>query len=141
MDEILERVIELSQRKYVCSQIMLLLGQDMHQNENEGLIRAMSGLGGGMFTRKACGTLTGGCCLLASYVAGEVNEEERTAKSKAMVTEFVDWFENTYKCVQCEELVSEDTQDRARICPHIVHDSFVKCMEILSEHGYDPYEQ
>ena len=71
MDEML-KMLELSGQGFHCSQILLFLGLEAQGKSNPDLIRAMSGLAGGVgFCGDTCGALTGGACLIArTPVAG-----------------------------------------------------------------------
>jgi hypothetical protein len=46
-DEIVNRMIQLAENKYNCSQIMMVLALEQEGSENPELVRAMSGLGDG----------------------------------------------------------------------------------------------
>ena len=63
--DLFDRVMELSQYGYFCSQIMAILMLEMTGEENPGLVRAMGGLNGGVgYSQGCCGCMTGGSCLL-----------------------------------------------------------------------------
>ncbi len=46
-DEMVNRMIQLAENKYNCSQIMMVLALEQEGRENPELVRAMSGLGDG----------------------------------------------------------------------------------------------
>ncbi len=46
-EEIINRMIELADKSYNCSQIMMILALDQEDKKNTDLIRAMSGLADG----------------------------------------------------------------------------------------------
>ena len=77
-DEIINRMIQLSDKKYNCSQIMMSLTLDQGGKENIGLIRAMSGLGLGCgFFNETCGVMTSAASMLAWHGGkGTDNEVE-----------------------------------------------------------------
>lgn len=76
MDDTLIRMLQLGQKGYTYSQIIILLGLEQRGETNPGLVRAMEGLAYGCGSgRGSCGALTGGACLLAFY-AGKGSDEE-----------------------------------------------------------------
>jgi hypothetical protein len=79
MDDHMIRMMQLSQKGYVCSQIIMQLGLDMREEENPSLIRAMAGPAYGCGSGKAtCGALIGGVCLLALYAAKGSDDESES---------------------------------------------------------------
>lgn len=139
MEDLSSRIEDLVIQGYNCSQIMMMLVQEMRDSDNPELISAMDGLSGGMWARRTCGCLTGGCCLLASYgavAAGEMPKFPYKETSK----NFVLWFEEKYGTVECKDLVSESKKDRFEVCPGIVEACFTKCMELLEMMDVDVYE-
>ena len=74
--ELFDRMLELSGQGFYCAQILLILALEAEGKENPDLVRAMSGLNGGLgFSGNVCGALTGGCCLLG-YFCGKGEAEE-----------------------------------------------------------------
>ncbi len=140
MDEIESRARDLMRHGLSCSQIMVLLSQEMRGKNNPDLIRTLAGLGGGMAAERACGTLTGGCCVISSYVSrADVNEEPKMPH-KPMVKELVEWFESEFKSIDCKDLVEVDMKKRVEYCPTLIAKTFTKAMEILTNNGVDVYE-
>ena len=93
MDDHLIRMIQLSAKGYYCSQIIVQLALEIRGEENPGLIRAMAGPAYGCGTgRGTCGTLIGGCCLLAMYSAKGSDSETESERYMLMVNELTDWF-------------------------------------------------
>jgi hypothetical protein len=67
-DDIARRLIELAEKNYNCSQIMMILALDQEGRQNPELVRAMSGLGDGCgFFKETCGGI-----IFQTY--GKVNE-------------------------------------------------------------------
>ena len=59
-DELVNRMIQLAENKYNCSQIMMVLALEQEGRQNPDLVRAMSGLGDGCgFFQETCGIMTG----------------------------------------------------------------------------------
>ena len=79
--ELREYLMELGMQGFECSQILMMLALETDGCENPDLIRAMSGLTGGMgHCQKECGALTGGCCVLG-YFAGKRQHGRDRAQS------------------------------------------------------------
>lgn len=137
-------MLQLAQRGYNCSQIIILLGLELRGATNPDLVRAMGGLaygcGGG---RGSCGVLTGGCCLLALY-AGKGSDAEIASDRLALMLEALnDWFCQYTGCtpddMTCNAIVGEagPLASRQR-CGAILADTYAKVMEILAANAIDP---
>lgn len=139
MEEILERVEEHLKNGLHCSQVMLQLSLDLRQREEPFAIRALGALGAGMYSRRTCGTLTGGVCALSSYFArGEGEPEPDGYKEPAR--QLVEWFDAEFGSTECCDLVPVfDKPHIMEKCPGLMAKTFVKCVELLQEHGVDPY--
>ena len=138
--DLFDRMLELSNQGYYCAQILLILALESEGKEDPDLIRAMSGLNGGMgFTGHLCGALTGGCCLLGYFCGKGEAEEMEARESSQVIGEFVEWFrgftEEAYGGFDCDHILEGDPSNKMRRCPEIVEGVFRKCMELLSEHG------
>ena len=140
MSELHDRITDTMSRGLHCSQTMLLLANEVRGAHNPDAIRAVGGLGGGMFCGKNCGTLTGGAAILGLYGARGEPGDEPSYDYRAAVKELVAWFEGEFGSVECRDLVSEEREERLRICPGFVEKTFLKCMEILEAAGIDPNE-
>lgn len=141
-DDIMMRMMELSQAGFYCSQILLMLGLERQGKENPDLIRVMAGLAGGLgFAGKNCGALTGGACLLALYAGRGRVEEQEDPTLNLMINELTDWFEEKYTSayggIDCSVILADDPQNRWQRCPQIVYDTYVKVVEILVQYDYD----
>ena len=138
--ELFDRMLELSGQGFYCAQILLILALEAEGKENPDLVRAMSGLNGGLgFSGNVCGALTGGCCLLGYFCGKGEAEEMEAPESSQAIGEFVDWFrgftEEAYGGFDCDHILEGDPSNKMRRCPGIVEGVFRKCMELLSEHG------
>lgn len=136
------RMLELHQQGFHCSQILLALGLEKRGRTNPDLIRAMTGLAGGLgFTGKLCGALSGGACLLALYAGRGSVEERGDAKLDLMISELVDWFEaqygGRYGGIDCDDILEDNPLNRPQRCPQIVRETYAKVVELLTDHGYD----
>ena len=135
------RVMDMAFKGYQCSQILIALALEAQGKQNEDLVRAMSGLLGGMHSGKTCGALTGGCCLLGLYAGWGTPDASPDERLSAMLNEFVEWFESEYTerygGVQCAEIVHDDMRNKMARCPGIVTESLARLKQILAEHHYD----
>jgi len=129
----------LLEEKYNCSQIMMILLQKLCGKENPDMLRAMAGLGGGLHCWKTCGTLTGGCCLLASCTAALPGEESKV-QYKEIVADYVNWFEKEFGSIDCSKIINGEKKNIPVICPVVLEESFTKCMELLAEREIDMEE-
>ena len=142
-DEIVNRMIQLAEKKYNCSQIMMLLALEQEDRENPDLVRAMSGLGDGCgFFQETCGIMTGAASILAWHAGKGAEEEEESAKLLPMLEELGDWFRQDiaakYSGTKCKEIVGDlvGTDDGKQICGSIIFQTFGKVNEILASNGY-----
>jgi Putative redox-active protein (C_GCAxxG_C_C) len=144
MDDILIRMIQLGQKGYNCSQIIMLLGLEVRGATNPQLVRAMGGLAYGCGTgRGSCGVLTGGCCLLALYAGKGEDGETPSERLDLMLQELNDWFAARTGCEQggmsCDSIVGEAGPVASRQkCGALVAETYTKVMEILAANEIDP---
>jgi C_GCAxxG_C_C family probable redox protein len=141
MSEELARITQLHMQGFHCSQILLLLGLEQQGKRNPDLIRAMTGLAGGLsFSGKICGGLTGAVCLLGLYAGRGEAEEQNNHKLDSMVQELLRWFEagfgKEYGGIECQNIVGEDPWNRMLRCPQLVVETYVKVKELLEENGF-----
>ena len=140
-DEMLQ-MIRLAGQGFHCSQILLFMGLEAQGKSNPDLIRAMSGLAGGLgFTGDTCGALTGGACLLGLYAGRGIPEEQEDEKLNLMISELVDWFSEEYGKlyggIRCDIILGDDPRNRTTRCPNMVLGSYGKVKTLLSEYGFD----
>ena len=142
-DEIVNRMIQLAENKYNCSQIMMLLALEQEGRENPGLVRAMSGLGDGCgFFQETCGIMTGAAGILAWHAGKGADGEEESEKLLPMLEELGDWFRQDiaakYSGTKCKEIVGDlvGTDDGKQICGSIIFQTSGKVNEILASNGY-----
>lgn len=138
--DLFDRVMELSQYGYFCSQIMAILMLEMTGEENPGLIRAMGGLNGGVgYSQGCCGCMTGGTCLLSYFTGKREDTAFEDANHKPAMAEFTRWFEEEmtaeYGGIDCRDITKGNPANRVEYCPQIIAASFEKCVEILQDRG------
>lgn len=134
------RVFELSLQGFSCSQILVLMALEAQGKADPLLVRAMSGLLGGMGCGKTCGALSGGCCVLGIY-AGRGSLDEREGDDLSiMLADLVEWFEAEYGVryggIDCDDIIEKDPELRLSRCPQLVVETFKKITDILAMHDY-----
>ena len=142
-DEIVNRMIELAEKQYNCSQIMMILALEQEGRENRELVRAMSGLGDGCgFFNETCGIMTGASSILAWYAGRGADNEEESEKLLPMLEELGDWFRqdiaSNYSGTRCREIVGDlvGTDEGKKICGSIIFQTFGKVNEILASNSF-----
>jgi len=144
MDDTLLKMIQLAQKGYYCSQIIMLMGLEAKGETNRELVRAMAGLAYGCGgSRGTCGALTGAASLLALYAGKGDESEEESPHLMMMLEELSAWFAQRvggrYGGIACEAIVGQEGPAAARhICGSIVAETYAKAMELLLAHGFDP---
>jgi C_GCAxxG_C_C family probable redox protein len=136
MSDLGDKVLGALQKGYHCSQTMMQLSLELRELSNPLLIRAMGGLGQGMFSSETCGALTGAACAIASYFPRNEGEGEPTAYH-APVNELVAWFKDQFGSLKCLELVENDREQMRRFCPGLMEKCFAKIEALLEDHGID----
>ncbi len=140
--EDMERIRELRQQGFYCSQILMIMGMDLQGKDDPDLVRAMHGLAGGLgFSGELCGALTGGASLLGLYAGKGLPEQEEDPLLNFMVMDLVKWFKAEYAeqfgGIRCSEILAGDSQNRAVRCPMLVAGVYQKAKELLVEKGFD----
>jgi hypothetical protein len=142
-DEIVNRMIQLAENNYNCSQIMMFLALEQEGKENPELVRAMSGLGDGCgFFQETCGIMTGAASILAWHAGKGSDNERESEKLLPMLEELGDWFQQDigakYAGTRCHEIVGDlvGTDDGKQICGSIIFQTFGKVNEILASNEF-----
>lgn len=137
------RMIQLAENKYNCSQIMMVLALEQEGRKNPELVRAMSGLGDGCgFFQETCGIMTGAASTLAWYAGKGADDEEESQKLLPMLEELGDWFQQEigakYAGTRCREIVGDmvGTEDGKQICGTIIFQTFGKVNQILVSNDF-----
>lgn len=141
MSNEIARIAQLHAQGFHCSQILVILGLEQQGKCNPDVVRAVTGLAGGLgFTGKVCGALSGAVCLLGLYAGrGEVEERENHILN-TMIEELVVWFEEKfgkdYGGIDCEVILQDDPWNRITRCPILVTETYLKTKELLEENGF-----
>jgi hypothetical protein len=140
--EDIDRMKELKQQGFLCSQILIILGLELQGKENPDLVRAVHGLAGGLgFTGDTCGALSGGACLLGLYAGKGTPEEPDDPRLLFMIEDLVKWFKGGYGQqfggITCDQILTGAGGNQALRCPMMVDGTFQKVKELLVENGYD----
>ncbi len=141
------RMMQLAEKGYYCSQILIIMGLEAGGKTNPGLVRAMDGLNGGCEEGSCtCGSLTGGCCLLAFFAGKGGSTEKRNDNYHKMMTELVRWFWKTYGFrfggIDCMAITSGDGPEPVKQrCWAIMENVYAKVIEILETNNvFSEYE-
>ena len=142
MNDVNERMMELGLQGFGCSQILVLLALEAQGKENPDLVRAISGLHGGLgFCGKVCGALSGGCCVLALYAGKGAPDEMEDASCGPMIRQLVEWFEQEYEPqyggIDCANIMNNDPRNRLARCPQVVLSTLEKVKELLDANQFD----
>lgn len=145
MDDPETRLFELSMEGYGCSQLLVKLALEAQERDNPELLRAVSGLHGGIGqSGKICGALSGGACALALHAGRGGPGEEEDACMVPMIRALVDWFQATYGArhggIDCADILDGDDRNRLARCPEILLAVHEKVREILESNGLDPQQ-
>ncbi len=138
----LDRMSELRQQGFFCSQILMILALELQGKDNPDLVRAMGGLAGGLgFTGETCGALTGGASLLGLYAGRGTPEDDDSPQLNFMIEDLVRWFKDgygrEYGGIRCDEIVGDGGRYMATRCPLMVAGTFQKVKDLLVEQGFD----
>jgi hypothetical protein len=142
-EEIINRMIELAEKSYNCSQILMILALDQEGKENADLVRAMSGLGDGCgFFKETCGIMTGAACLISWYAGKGSDGEVESEKLLPMLQDLGDWFEeqigDKYQGTRCKDIVGDlvGTPEGKQICGGVLFQTFEKVNQILQDNEF-----
>jgi Putative redox-active protein (C_GCAxxG_C_C) len=143
MDDHLIRMMQLSRKGFVCSQIIMQMALDIRGEKNPSLIRSMAGLGFGCGSGQGtCGAMTAGACVLALYAAKGADDETESNLFMPMLEQLSGWFAQRVGGdgggITCDAIVGENGPAVSKgKCGQIVSDTYAKTLEILVENGFD----
>ena len=142
-DEVVLRMIELAEKNYNCSQIMMILALDQEGRVNPELVRAMSGLGDGCgFFKETCGIMTAAAAILSWYAGKGADSETESEKLLPMLEELGDWFQDEisakYQGSRCKDIVGDlvGTEEGKQICGGIIFQTYGKINQILAANEF-----
>jgi C_GCAxxG_C_C family probable redox protein len=140
--EDIDRMRELKQQGFFCSQMLIILGLELQGKTNPDLVRCMHSLAGGLgFTGDLCGTLTGGACLLGLYAGKGLPEQEEDPRLMFMIEDLVKWFKEGYGAeyggICCDDILQDNAKNRQTRCPALIAGTFQKVKDLLVENGFD----
>jgi C_GCAxxG_C_C family probable redox protein len=135
-------MLQLAQQGFHCAEILLFMGLEAQGKSNPDLIRAVSGLAGGVGqSGDICGALTGGACLLGLYAGKGSAGEDEDPRLRIMISELLEWFskeqEERYGGIHCRQILEEDPRNITTRCPVIVARAYRKVRSILADNGFD----
>src|SRR6266545_3446317 len=89
---------------------------------------------------KACGALTGGCCVLGLFAGKGTPQERGDERLSIMLASLVEWFDQEYGSryggIDCTNILEDDPRNQLTRCPQIVLATFEKLNEILEANDY-----
>lgn len=131
-----DEIKRLLSKRFHCSQIMMKLGMEAKGLEDPTLLRAMNGLAGGLGGRgKNCGALTGGVAMFGLFAGRGAEPEPEDPVLMEMSGQLVDWFEDTFGSVNCDDILQGDMANIPQTCPNLICAAAQKAFEILEDHG------
>ncbi len=142
-DEIVIRMIELSEKNYNCSQILMVLALEESEKNNPDLVRGVSGLADGCgFFNETCGAMTSGAAIIALHAARGADDETDSEHLLPMLQEFGDWFQKEmgekYNGTRCKDIAGDlvGTPEVKQICAGVVFETNNKVNEILKSYNF-----
>lgn len=141
MRSVADRLTQLKEQGFCCSQMLLLVGLADQGKTDGDLVRAVSGLAAGLFSGEICGALTGGACLLGLYAGRGAPDDPEDHRLSIMVGELVEWFSQEYGWlfggIRCDDILGDDVNACSR-CGSIVLGTYTKATTLLAENGFTP---
>lgn len=121
------RIFELKLNGYCCSQIILKLGlEDTQKDDNPDLINAISGLCDGLHMNMICGILSSAVCLITM-----IQPKDATVLIKDLVDWFKSEFEESNGGITCKDILAGDQMNRLIKCPKILEATYDHVVELL----------
>lgn len=119
------RVYQLKLEGKRCAPILMsIVGNEVRGEDNQELVRAVSGLSYGLGCQDICGALSSGVCALSLYGADQCLNQE-----------LIDWFESEFAAINCRDIVGLGNLPNER-CLDIVTKTTKQCLDILEDNGY-----
>ncbi|MDO4617509.1 MAG: C-GCAxxG-C-C family protein [Lachnospiraceae bacterium] len=139
--DLYEKIAELSEKKYHCSQMIMIMMLETIGEEQPQIVQTMGGLGGGIgYSGDSCGCLTGGACAISYFLGKRDPEDMEDPQLKPAVQELVQWFreetEPEYGHSDCRYITDNlNWNVIMNTCPELIAKTYMKVMEILTERG------
>lgn len=143
--DLTDRIMELYQNGYQCSQILAILILETIGEDNPEVVRALGGLSVGVgFSGGTCGCMTGGCCMLSYFTAKADDLSYDSPYHRSTQVAFTKWFtemiEENYDTehfysINCDDIVHGSAARKIQYCPQLIAQSYEKCIELLEEKG------
>lgn len=150
LEEMRQKARELFLQRFHCSQVILAVGQEKMGIRDEGTIRAMGALGGGIAsTGRVCGALLGGVCMISGLYSRSRPEEKEHPNMWRLSYKLTKKFEELtkeYGSINCSDIAQVNWRDREQVaafygnpqsrrahCIRLVEDTAVLLGEILEE--------
>lgn len=145
MDDTAFRIFKLASQGFCCTQVIIKMVLDEEKKENRDLIKAVNGLCAGIaYSKRTCGVLTGGICVLGLYAGKGDASEYPSENYMKMIKEYMEWFEEEFESTECTNLVGVQVinDENGNInypvkCGDIIAKSYDKLQEILYKYEYD----
>lgn len=118
-----EKIFNLKLKGYCCSQMVMEIGLENLGIENPQLVNSMAGLCEGVKCGSICGAASAAVCLM--YLA------DAKAAESGLVQEYLDWFEDLFGTLNCNELIGNDPMAKLEKCPTIVEATMNMMEELL----------
>ncbi len=136
------RIAELMLEGRGCGYVLMKLALEAQENDEAGLLRAMSGLTLGMGCGLTCGALTGACCVLGLHAGSLPDRGEDDPRLAFMLNDLVGWFtdeaQQRYGGINCTEIMRSDPALRQSRCPGLIADTWGRVVAVLEKYGFDP---
>lgn len=139
----IKRMIELADKKYNCSQILMTLAMDDAGVDRPELVKVMSGLGDGCgFFEETCGIMTSAAAILSWHGARGSDDEIESEHFLPMLQAFGEWFQKKitsgFSGSRCKDIVGDKvgTEEGKLICGGLIYEAHEKLRTILAEYGY-----
>jgi len=138
----MERLRQLKQQGFFCSQIIMIEGLEMLGKQNPDAVRAVHALANGLGNSgEICGALTGTACLLGLYAGKGTPQEPLDERLDLLVSELVEWVKGEFGArfggIRCDDILQDNPAYRSTRCPEMVLACLQKAKELLVENGYD----
>lgn len=144
-DDIVLRMIELSEESYNCSQILMIMALEEKGTPNPDLVRSISGLADGCgFFNETCGALTSAAGIIALHAAKGGDGETESKDLLPMLQELNDWFQEEiagkFQGSRCKDIAGDlvGTPEVKQICGGVVFQTYNQVNSILESYGYLP---